>query len=289
VVNSLDPSTAAAGQQVTIHGTGFGASPGYVAFSDNGVNWGRPGNAAPFTVNRWSDTAITFTVPTAAGPNGVWHVAPGTPASVSVTTADGKVSDAAVLEITPTDNPADYYDNASTSPDDDQTCADADGGGYTYSAQALAKAGLTPGAQVSSGGLTYAWPNAQPCAPDNILAAGQTLLVHGAAGATKLGLLGMSTDGSSSGTLVVHYTDGTSSSATVTFNDWASGPSGDDTAVATMPYRNTADGTSQTITMYVFATTVPLDAGKTVESITLPAVANHVGDTAMHVYAVATG
>ena len=56
-----------------------------------------------------------------------------------------------------------------------------------------------------------------------------------------------------------------------------------------MPYRNTRDGTSQTITMYVFATTVPLDAGKTVESITLPAVANHVGDTAMHVYAVATG
>jgi hypothetical protein len=34
---------------------------------------------------------------------------------------------------------------------------------------------------------------------------------------------------------------------------------------------------------------VALDAGKTVESITLPAVANHVGDTAMHVYAVATG
>jgi predicted alpha-1,2-mannosidase len=286
VVDSLDPSTAAAGQRVTIHGSGFGAAGGYVAFSDDGTNWGRPGNVAPFTVNSWSDTAITFTVPTPSGP---WHVAPGTPASVSVTTADGKVSDAAVLEITPTDDPADYYDNASTSPDDDQTCADADGGGYTYSAQALAKAGLTPGATVSSGGLTYTWPAAQPCSPDNILAAGQTLLVHGAAGATKLGLLGMSTDGSSSGTLVVHYTDGTSSGATVAFNDWASGPSGDDTAVATMPYRNTRDGTSQTITMYVFATTVALDASKTVESITLPAVANHVGDTAMHVYAVATG
>ena len=59
----------------------------------------------------------------------------------------------------------------------------------------------------------------------------------------------------------------------MTFNDWAAGPSGDDAAVATMPYRNTRDGTSQTITMYVFATTVPLDAGKTVASVTLPDVA----------------
>jgi hypothetical protein len=289
LVTSLDPSTAAAGQPVTIHGTGFGATPGYVAFSDGGTNWGRPGNSAAFTVTHWSDTAVTFTVPTPSGPNGVWHVAPGTPASVSVTTADGKTSGAAVLEITPSADPADYYDNASTSPDADPTCADADGGGYTFSAEALAKAGLSPGAKVTSGGLTYTWPSAAPCSPDNILAVGQDLLVQGTSGATKLGLLGMSTDGSSSGTLVVHYTDGTSSTATVMFNDWAAGPSGDDAAVATMPYRNTRDGTSQTITMYVFATTVALDAGKTVAAITLPAVGNHVGDTAMHVYAVATG
>jgi predicted alpha-1,2-mannosidase len=289
LVTSLDPSTAAAGQPVTIHGRGFGATPGYVAFSDNGTNWGRPGNSAPFTVSSWSDTAITFTVPSPAGPGGVWHVSPGTPASVSVATADGKVSDAAVLEITPTDDPADYYDNASISPDDDQSCADADGGGWSFSATALANAGLTPGAKVTSGGLTYTWPSAPPCSPDNILAAGQELLVHGASGATRLGLLGMSTNGASSGTLVVHYTDGSSSTASVTLNDWAAGASGGDTAVATMPYRNARSGTSETITMYVFATTVPLDAGKTVASVTLPDVSNSVSDTAMHIYAVTTG
>jgi hypothetical protein len=194
-----------------------------------------------------------------------------------------------VLQITPTDNPADYYDNASTSPDDNQTCADADGGGYTYSAQALAKAGITPGATVTAGGLTYTWPTAQPCSPDNILAAGQEMLVHAAAGATKLGLLGMSTDGSSSGTLVVHYTDGSSASEQVTFNDWASGPGNGDDAVATMPYRNTRSGASQAITMYVFATTVPLDPSKTVASITLPDVSSRIGTTAMHIYALATG
>src|SRR5262249_18290079 len=160
-------------------------------------------------------------VPEPSGPNGVWHVSPGTPASVSVTTADGATSDAAVLEITPTDDPADYYDNASTSPDDNQTCADADGGGYTYSAQALA-----------SGGLPHPGPSAARCWPDNILAAGQEMLLHAPAGATKLGLLGMSTDGSSSGTLVVHYTDGSTSRQTVAFNDWASGPGNGNDAVA---------------------------------------------------------
>ena len=291
VVNSLDPSTAGAGDTVTIHGSGFGATQGsgYVAFTDDGINWGRPGNSASFTVTSWSDTAITFTVPQPSGPGGVWHVSPGTAASVSVTTAGGATSNAAVLEITPTANPADYYDNASTSPDDDQGCADADGGGFSYSAKALAAAGATPGASIASGGLTYTWPGAAPCSPDNILAAGQTLLVHGGAGATKLGLLGMSTNGASSGTLAVHYIDGTSTSAPVTLNDWAAGASGGDVAALTMPYRNTRDGTSQTITMYVFSTTVALDASKTVASITLPDVSNSVDRTAMHIYAVATG
>ena len=54
---------------MTINGSGFGASQGngYVAFSDNGTNWGAPGNTGTFTVDSWSDTAITFTVPTPSG------------------------------------------------------------------------------------------------------------------------------------------------------------------------------------------------------------------------------
>ncbi len=70
VVTSLSTTSAQAGQQVTINGSGFGSSQGngYVAFSDNGTNWGAPGNTATFTVDSWSDTAITFTVPTPSGP-----------------------------------------------------------------------------------------------------------------------------------------------------------------------------------------------------------------------------
>ena len=69
VATSLSTTSAQAGQQVTINGSGFGSSQGngYVAFSDNGTNWGAPGNAASFTIDSWSDTAITFTVPTPSG------------------------------------------------------------------------------------------------------------------------------------------------------------------------------------------------------------------------------
>jgi predicted alpha-1,2-mannosidase len=290
-ISSLTPTTASASQQVTITGSGFGTTQGsgYVAFSDNGVNWGAPGNAAAFQIDSWSDTAITFTVPTPSGPGGEFAVAPGTPASVTVVTNGGAMSDSPVLEITPTANPADYYNNAGTTPDNNQGCADFDGGGFTYSATALANAGLTPGATVTADGLSFTWPNAPACSPDNILAAGQTMLMSPTQGATALGLLGSSSNGGSQGTIVINYTDGTSSTATVSFNDWASGPGGGDTAVATMPYRNSSSGTSQAITMYVFATTVSVDSSKTVASVTFPDVANNVSNTAMHIFAVSLG
>jgi predicted alpha-1,2-mannosidase len=290
VVTSLSATTASAGQQVTINGSGFGSSQGngYVAFSDNGTDWGAPGNVATFTVDSWSDTAITFTVPE---PDGQYQVWAGTPASVTVVDNAGDVSDAAELGITPTDNPADYYDNAGISDDSNTSCADYDGDGYSYSAEALASAGLTPGGTVTADGLTFTWPDVASCALDNILAAGQTMLVNGTAGAGELGLLESSTNGGTSGTITINYTDGTSTTETLSSSDWAQGPGAGETAVATMSYRNMDSGGSQAITMYVYATTVPIDSSKTVASITFPDVSNMVGPntSAMHIFAVTTG
>jgi hypothetical protein len=58
-----------------------------------------------------------------------------------------------------------------------------------------------------------------------------------------------------------------------------------------MAYRNMVSGGSQAITMYVYATTVPIDSSKTVASVTFPNVSNSVGSstTAMHILAVTTG
>jgi IPT/TIG domain-containing protein len=289
---SVNPATAAAGQEVTVTGTGFGATQGsgYVDFSNNGNDWGAPGSPL-VQIDSWSDTAITFTVPAASGTSGEPGVYPGTPVSVTVVHSSGATTDSPVMQITPTVNPSDYYDNISTSPDSDQACANYDGLGYSYSATGLANAGLTPGATVTTDNLTFTWPNMASCAPDNILAAGQTMLVNGKAGQATLGLLGSSTNGGSRGTIVINYTDGTSSTQTVSFNDWAGGPGNGDTAVATMPYRNSNSGSSQTLNMYVYATTVPINPAKTVASVVLPDVSNKVGTgvTAMHIFALALG
>ena len=284
VAASVTPSTASGGQQVTINGSGFGASQasGYVEFTDNGSSWGGSGQSA-LQVDSWSDTAVTFTVPSS--------VYPGSPASVTVVTGSGAMSDSPALEITPTADPSDYYDDTGTSPDDNQSCANYDGVGYSYSANALASAGLTPGATVKADGLAFTWSSGKPCSPDNILAAGQTMLVSGSGGANTLGLLESSTDGGTTGTITVNYTDGTSSTATVNSSDWAGGPGATETAAATLPYRNSTSGGSQSLTVYVYAQTVPVDPSKTVESITLPDVSNTTsgGATSMHIWAVSLG
>ncbi len=289
VIESVSPTMAEAGDVVTISGSGFGATQGkgYVHFADNGTNWGMPGNTATFHIDSWSDTQITFTVPT---PDGSFQVAPGTMAMVTVVNDAGQTSDTAALEITPTANPADYYDNIGISSDDNQKCADYDGDGYSYSATALAAAGVNPGGTVTVDGLNYTWPNVAPCQLDNILASGQTMLVQGTSGAHKIGFLGSSANGSSQGTVTVTYTDGTSTTAQLSFTDWAQAPANGNIVAVTTPYRNSDSGTSQQITMYVFAAEVAINPAKTVASVTFPSIADHVSSSAsMHIFAVTTG
>jgi hypothetical protein len=71
----------------------------------------------------------------------------------------------------------------------------------------------------------------------------------------------------------------------VFFTDWAQLPAQGNITVATMPYRDSVDDSSQQIAMFVFAAEIPLDSSKTVASVTFRRVANRVGGsiTAMHV------
>ena len=105
LITFSSPATAAAGQQVTVTGSGFGATQGssYLTFSDNGTNWGAPPDLATFTVDSWSDSAITVTVPTPSGTNGQWAVTPGTTATMTVTTSAGTsgTANVAITSATP--------------------------------------------------------------------------------------------------------------------------------------------------------------------------------------------
>src|SRR5204863_4271217 len=130
--------------------------------------------------------------------------------------------------------------------DDDTSAATFDGGGWSYSAQALAGVGVTPGGTVSADGVGYTWPDVPVATLDNIEAAGQTIGLDAPAGATKIGLLGSATNAGSDGaggTATVTYTDGSTSQFAARFSDWTLGAGalpplpGNVTAVTT-PYRN---------------------------------------------------
>jgi hypothetical protein len=86
--------------------------------------------------------------------------------------------------------------------------ASFDTGNRSYSDQALQDAGLVSGISVSSQSITYLWP-AVPTGPPDNYAAGQIIPVTPTPGAATLGFLGASTNGSSSGTATLTYTDGT--------------------------------------------------------------------------------
>ena len=290
VISSVTPATASAGQQVTITGTGFGSSQngGFVALGDGGTTWGPPtswwwlgsglGPTAPLTIDSWSNTAITFTMPSA---DGRASLADGTTASVTVVSGSGALSGATSLTIPPSSNLADYYDGVGISDDSDPQPANFDGSGSSYSAQAMAAAGLTPGKAVTANGVTFTWPDVTAGQQDMIAADGQTIAVSGSG--TTLGFLGAAHGSSGSGTGTITYTDGTTQQFTLTLSDWwaNTAPAGGG-IVASMPYLNNPNGTI-TQKNSVYDDTVALQPGKTVKYVTLPTVSN------MDVFTLAIG
>jgi hypothetical protein len=220
-----------------------------------------------------SGTATTSLNVTAGSTEGDYTV------TVDLTSSAGKIIPVQLAVVV--DKPGDlspYYNVTGISNDGDGGTANYDGDGFSYSAQALAAAGLTPGGTITSGGLTYTWPTTPAGQPDAVYAGGQTIPVSTPAGASTLGFLGSATNAATTGgfgTVTVNYTDGTSSTATLGFSDWTlnanqSSPSFGNAIVATTPYRN-YNGGMQSVNTYIFSQTIPIDSSKTVATITLPA------------------
>jgi hypothetical protein len=181
---------------------------------------------------------------------------------------------------------APFFNNTGVSDDTNQAAGNLDGLGYSYSEQALAVAGLAPGASITSSGVQYDWPSATAGQPDNLVAAGQEISVLPVTDATELGVMGSATNGPSSGTLTITYTDGSTQTASLGLSDWTAGsPSFGNGVAASMPYRNSAGGSSQQLGTKVFTTNIALAAGKTVASVTLPDGANQ---GLLHVFALGT-
>ncbi|UXY30586.1 GH92 family glycosyl hydrolase [Streptomyces sp. HUAS TT20] len=207
---------------------------------------------------------------------------------VTVTSGDTSYAQPVALTVAAPGTLLAAYNNTGVSDDNgDHDEADYDGGGWSYSRQALAAAGLTPGGQSTVDGLTFTWPNSPTGRPDNATAAGQTVELP--APAAKLSFIGSGVNGNQQTKATVTYTDGTTEAVDLSFTDWTVGGGGGtvqygNEVVAKSAYRNVAGADKDPVATYVFATK-PFEAppGKTIRSVKLP------DDTDLHVFTLATG
>jgi hypothetical protein len=135
-----------------------------------------------------------------------------------------------------------------------------DGGGRAYSAKLL-------GAKVSFGGAQFnlGQPNAA-----NGVTSSTVALPAGKFSALSLVATGLNGNQPSQ-TVTVKYSDGTTSSFTQSFSDWAHPQNftGESIAV-TMSYRDNSDGTTQVRTVNLYGYTFAINGNKTVSSVALP-------------------
>ncbi len=182
-----------------------------------------------------------------------------------------------------------YFNNAGVCSDGVSSASDFDGDGFCYSQQQLAAQGVTLGGTVkSSDGITYSFPGAPAGQPDNVITGGQTITMLPVSGATQIGFLGSASNGPSTGTATINYTDGSSQKVSLVFGDWTlnaggSKPPAGDVVVADTPYRDSSNGGQQTIGTYLFSAAFPVASGKTVQSVTLPS-STDTGE--LHVFAI---
>lgn len=230
-------------------------------------------------------TTWTVTAPTDSTPDSYQLTA-----QVTYQSASGDGTASAIDQIAvPYQSLNSAFNDPGISDDANPTFGNLDGGGRSYSAQALATTGLTPGASISHDGLNFTWPNVQPGMSDNVAAGAQTISLSGSG--STLGFLGTGDYGSTSGNGTILYTDGSTQTFELSFPDWwANKATTGGDILATMPYINTPTG-RRTQTASIYYASVPLEQGKTVQYVTLPDVSQQptTNQVAMHIFAIATG
>ncbi|HLK73343.1 MAG TPA: glycoside hydrolase family 2 TIM barrel-domain containing protein [Streptosporangiaceae bacterium] len=178
---------------------------------------------------------------------------------------------------------ADAFNNTGISAENDASAADFDGTGTSYSEQALTSVALGPGAVVTHDGLTFTWPDVPAGQPDNVVAAGQTILLSGSG--TTLGFLGAAGSGGQHGPGTVYYTDGSTASFQLSLASYLGPPGPGDDPVAVVPYLN---GSAAGQPGYVFYAGVPITPAKTVQAVTLPKHGSG-SPSGMHIFAAGIG
>ncbi len=136
---------------------------------------------------------------------------------------------------------------------------DLDGSGFVYPANQLPAAG-----QRTMNEVPYLFPASAPMVNDNVVALGQTIKIPQGSYQQAF-LLATTSWGSVSNRIIVHYTDGSISSGSVSVEDWRMGPDG----VLNPSYRYSPTGIDQGA-VHMYAIQIAIDHTKVVSSLTLP-------------------
>jgi beta-galactosidase len=219
----------------------------------------------------------------------------GITATAAFVLDSSQVSQSSTIPVSLATTLAEAFDNNGISDDSDVSAADFDGVGNSYSAQALAAAGLTPGASFTHDGITFTWPDVASGQPDNVVANGQTILLTGTG--TTLGFVGASSPSDESGPGTIYYSDGSTSSYTITLDNYFDAPDTGNDIIAQNSYVNDSNSATnggspqRDHPVWLFYTSVPVTAGKTVAAVTLPAGGGLQNGriAGMHVFALGVG
>jgi len=174
---------------------------------------------------------------------------------------------------------ASAYNNVGVTDESNTTPGRFDSEGNSFSAQKLADVGVVPGGPVEALGAAFTWPDVAAGMANNVTGAGQAISLTGQG--AKIAFLGSASGVGASGTVTVFYTDGSSSTDTIGFPNWSfeAADTHGATLVASSDGRNRPSGYGNAGIAYrIFANTVDVNAGKTVDFVVLP------GNGALHFF-----
>ncbi|MEV4669261.1 GH92 family glycosyl hydrolase [Microbacterium sp. LWO12-1.2] len=179
------------------------------------------------------------------------------------------------------------------------TAANCDSQGHGYYRDKLVADGFVQGETLTIPGteLTYDLPAIPAGAPDNITGEGQTVRLSLGSGATQLSFIGTATESNRDSEAVLHFTDGSTQTVTISLGDWvgASGnPYKQNTVLTISEGRLSGTGAESggAKNTAIFATapiTLDVDdkgAPKVVESLTMPKEPGSLNDGRVHIFAI---
>jgi len=180
------------------------------------------------------------------------------------------------------------------------TAANCDSQGHGYFRDKINADGFVQGETLTIPGseLTYDLPAIPAGQPDNITGEGQTVRFSLGDGATQLSFIGTATESNRDSQAVLHFTDGSTQTVTISLGDWvgASGsPYKGNTVLTISEGRLSGTGAESSVKNTAIYATVPItldvdDTGapKVLESLTMPKEAGSLNDGRVHIFAIAS-